>query len=530
MRMQTSPLLDFAKVLGIQESQLAAVETLDTLHHTFTVEGARVAQLLPEHIRSVLDAYSEAIRGEFRIGNVVELVIEETIRDSDIEAFASQAASTSHDFVLQLRKDKLLSVILGEKRPRGEAVLFLFGKALSRVLSQGLASFETELWRQTDRELTVLIADTNVVLKGELLTLLGGEALEGLPGIDSDQTTDEQQADLIRELAAMAESRDRYVGWDKLWTRRLTPLHFHVSGDCEDELLLGLINAQVAKLAVLFTCDRARERTPEGSAPEIRAEFQGGEHLAVVVIHEAAPLETAEQQALDAVATMISWCFKAEPGPPRREWVVDRLPFVQTRIAQTLEGRPEEERFRAFVQTMPYLVRGLDWQWKAFIEGKISEYLDRVHQLEGLVAGTVERLADQVSALTKQLSDAMLAAVAVLIGSFIAAAFKEPFNEPLFRIALLTYATYVGIFPGALGLSTNARSFLRLHEGFEAQRLRYEEVLSPEKVSEIVGGRVERAEESFWRVLGLVALIYMFVVVAAIIASSELPARIAVSP
>jgi hypothetical protein len=55
--------------------------------------------------------------------------------------------------------------------------------------------------------------------------------------------------------------------------------------------------------------------------------------------------------------------------------------------------------------TLTFLVKGLEWHWKAFVEGKVSDYLDRVQQVEGLVADTVDRLSEQVAGLVKQLSD-----------------------------------------------------------------------------------------------------------------------------
>jgi hypothetical protein len=62
-------------------------------------------------------------------------------------------------------------------------------------------------------------------------------------------------------------------------------------------------------------------------------------------------------------------------------------------------------------------------------------------QVETMVSETVVAFADRTAALTKSLTDTILAAVAVLIGSFIAAAFATPFNATLFRIGVLTQAT-----------------------------------------------------------------------------------------
>lgn len=129
------------------------------------------------------------------------------------------------------------------------------------------------------------------------------------------------------------------------------------------------------------------------------------------------------------------WCYR-RAGTAEPDWVSDRLPFIQTRVAQTLEPHPEEGRLAALAHAMPYLLEGIEWHWKAFIEGKVGEYLTGVQQVETTVADTVTSFADRSASLAKSLSDTILAAVAVLIGSFIAAAFKEPFDETLFRIGV----------------------------------------------------------------------------------------------
>ena len=70
----------------------------------------------------------------------------------------------------------------------------------------------------------------------------------------------------------------------------------------------------------------------------------------------------------------------------------------------------------------------LDDQWRAFIEDRFTQYLDKERQLEGVVNEVVTAFGDKAAALTKTLSDTLLAAIAALIGSAIAAAFKTPFN------------------------------------------------------------------------------------------------------
>ncbi len=112
--------------------------------------------------------------------------------------------------------------------------------------------------------------------------------------------------------------------------------------------------------------------------------------------------------------SVVDWCYQRHGAQGQPDWVSDRLPFVQTRVAQALEPYHADERLAVFTRAMPYLLEGIEWHWKAFIEGKVSEYLDRVQQVETTVSDTVAAFADRTAALAKGLTETMLAAVAAL--------------------------------------------------------------------------------------------------------------------
>jgi hypothetical protein len=120
----------------------------------------------------------------------------------------------------------------------------------------------------------------------------------------------------------------------------------------------------------------------------------------------------------------------------------------------------------------------------------------------------------------------MLAAVAALIGSFIAAAFANPFNATLFRVGMLTYAGYLAVFPGFLGLTSSNGQIAETTLSFEAQQKRFREALYPEKVSEIVGDRVKNARKRYERWRHWVALAYVVVAVLVVVGAFWLPNQV----
>jgi hypothetical protein len=273
----------------------------------------------------------------------------------------------------------------------------------------------------------------------------------------------------------------------------------------------------------MYLCDRARPVVRHDGSTFVQAEFRGREHVAFVPIEWATALPGVEAKHVDAVAAVVDWCYEAVPNHPATDMVGDRLPFVQTRVAQLLEGRPEQDRFASLAVAMPAIAEGVQWHWRSFVEGRVNEYLDQVRELEKVIGETVTRLSDQTSILIKRLSETSLAAVAALIGSFIAATFKDPFQADLFRIGMLAYAAYVIVFPLIIGVSSAVGDSRVAARSFMAQRDNLASVLGDRRVDELVSGRTTRAQSRFRFWAWLVGVAYIGAAIAAVVAALTVP-------
>lgn len=513
--LSAAPLVDLCRLLGIDTPKLVEVEGADALVHSFTVQGGDAARLDASIVRAFVDHYEDAARVEIRTGDLTEIVLQPGVSDASIGAFAQQAgAGGPYEAIVTVDKARLTRRLVGTT-PHRTVRLFLFASSLSRILASGITRFETEVWPHAPEPLTLAVLDADIALEGPHLAVLGGARLADVaasaavlaPSIDFDVVRDR---------------RDRHIGWDTQWVRSLTPWHFELSGVCAHAELDGLLRAQLVKLAVLFTCDRARARVMPVSPGEIVAEYRGREHVAVVTIDETRPIEASDVEVA-AVLRAVDWCYQRHGAGGDPDWVSDRLPFVQTRVAQTLEAHPVDQRLGVFTRTMPYLLEGVEWHWKAFIEARVGDYLEQVQQVETLVGDTVAAFADRTTALAKGLTESILAAVAVLIGSFIAATFETPFNATLFRIGILTYAGYMLIFPGALNGFAAVDAMRSSKAEFEIRVNRLKETLYPEKVDEIIGSRVRNAQSVFFRWFKIVGAAYLAVAIAAIVAAVKAP-------
>jgi len=514
-----SPPTDLFGRLGISMTELAAIETPDTLHCILPVDSLNVARLDPETVRAFAHYYGDLATVEIRTGDLTELVIDESTVDSVVAEVAT-AAQSGGPYQAVITVDKaLLAQRLSEWVGRPVRV-FLFGEALSRALKRGISWFEAEVWTNAPAPLVIAVLDTDVCLTGAYLAVVGLDALSQIP-VPATKPISDLEFDAIRQV------RDRLIGWDTPWVRALTPWHFELRGTCADSDVHGALRAQLAKLAVLFTCDRARQTSD--TPGEIVAEYRGREYVASLAIDERAPLICTQEQS-EAVMEVVDWCYERRGTQGQPDWVSDRLPFVQTRVAQSIGSYGSEARLLAFAQVVPYLIEGIRWHWKAFIEGKVNEYLDREEQVETAVSEAVATFGGESAALVKALTETILAAVAVLIGSFIAAAFATPFNGTLFRIGVLTYAGYVVIFPGAIGLFSATTGLRVARSEFDIRIQRFKQMLEPSTVSAIVGDRVSRAQNRYYRWLAVAASAYLTVAIAAGVAATQIPDLVTVKP
>lgn len=509
-------LVQFLTAMGISRDDLVANESAERLHHTFAVDPSLVAGVDPRLCTELTKGFGSSARVDFRFDDYQRFRLDHRTKPSAIAAFLRESPAVDN-IVVSIDKDIILNNLLTGGEVAQQRFLYLFADTLCRDLKRGIASFEEEVWSRGEEPLLLVTLDSNTELRGPWFAVLSS-------AFSSDPFRGNRSS--VSRLKAARTERERLIGWDARWTCSLTPEHFIVSGTSNHPELKGLVHQQMVKLAILYMCDRARERPIPGDRKRILAEFRGEAHVAAIEIDETAPLPPVPEEVLTSVAEILDWCYAPNPPGESPAWVGDRLVFVQTRLAQHLQARAEGTRFIEFARAMPDVFAGVSWHWKAFIEGKVAGYTAEVRELESLVNSTVLDFSEQIRALVKSLSESMLAAVAVLVGSLIAAAFKAPFNEPLFRIGMLSYAGYVLVFPGLLGLLATHRSFTAVHNEFGYRQATFERTLYPEKVEEIVGQRVKDARRSFRRWFWAIAGVYILVVALAVAASFAIPKMI----
>ena len=208
----------------------------------------------------------------------------------------------------------------------------------------------------------------------------------------------------------------------------------------------------------------------------------------------------------------------------------DALSLFQLVIVRALQITEPSDCYRLLLLKADYIVNEHRWLWKTFAEGKIDSYMGQVKALEDYVASVIQSFAAQVLSMVKSLSDTMLAAVGVALASFIAALFKNGFNPTIFRIGIITYGVYVLIFPLIYNMNYQEQYFNTLLKNFQRRRERFEMILDPNKVDEIVSDQLKESKKRFKGWFRIIKFTYVAVFLLALLAAIFVPSIVPQTP
>jgi hypothetical protein len=518
VRLDAGPLIALAEVLGLDLADIRSGDSRDQFERSPDVERSLLAVAPWTVLETVLDAYGEALTLALDYEGLLDQAIDTSMGEGDWDTYRLSLEPTGQYRVrINISKRRLLELA---GLTAGNVTHLFFAASLQVLVDQGLASIEEQVWRTADDPALILIGDTDVDLTGPLLRVMGGvhtsEAAIPYPAL---------QPDIVR---ALCDARREFVSVEAPAFHQLTPWHLEidsatVSLPAGEDIRTWLL-ACYAQLCLVFVCERARASQARTAA---RLEFRGAERLATVTVDSAsAQLRAVTNTEAQAMRSIVTWCYEDVLRPGPRTWTPQRLQFVQVRVARLVSAVPETDRLAALFRTLIEIDTTKEVFWKAFLEETVSDYLDHLRELDEVVDATANAYGDRTAAITDKLTTSMLAAVAALIGSFIAAAFSKPFNADLFRIGMWTYAVYLAVFPAGLGLWVQRAQYQDLGKRFTQRRNDFNTLLGAPYVQTRIGARISDARRRWERFFIAAAVLYLIVVIAAAVAGAELPGLI----
>ena len=511
------PFEELCRALGGDLATWRARETLERVYipRDFHCTVEQVSRALPQILHFV-ESYGEALEeASLGIPDLPgrSLPLGPGLQRKELEAFlATFDAQDELSVQASIVKPCLLARELGTARLTAlagtQAVLIFYRQFLEKILRQPTHELEKmKLWPAGPaQKIVVLAPEWNGFLEGPYLAIVGGDPVPGWGRLSPRGEAPRNPFELAPE--EIAKARNDHLRWEAEWLTSLTPLHLLVDGEAPptDPVAQALLLHR-ANLCLLFSADRT-VRTGAGLTG-LRAIYSGGQQKAEVdlsPLEDFPPGDKLRKNGVEILESLVGWAYA-------RRFTSDRLTFLQTEIARALRGVSATKAFRELLRQAARIGEDLDIRWRAFIEGKVDAFTAAIRALEDDVASTAQAFSEQTSALIRSLSETMLAAVAVVLGSFIATVFDKDSDPEILRIGLLLYLVYLLVFPVGYNMIERWRSFAVARRHFQERRQRFETGIDPATVQGIVDKPLERSERRFKRWFGLTLATYLIVAV-----------------
>lgn len=473
-----------ATALGLPLDDLCGHERIDKL--LFAREdmpAAGLERLSPELCQPLVDLCGSALQLAVRLDAASAFALSGNTTAADYDSLrADLIGQPTAAFELILDKRMLLAH-WGIHVPRPVHHVFLFASRCEDILRGTVeepSQLESLLWPGNVRgACLVLVADSTVLISGPYLSVVAASRF-------AEWSAKAPMSVSQEELVAVQDRCSEVVRWEKPWLVHLTPHALRVSIESGDTSLTAkAVLAHWTNASLLFLADRVREQGTNKIAL-----FVTEKHRAQVTLVTAGDVASVSSDNVLSLGEIAEWAYEAR-------WGGDRIRMVQAVISQALAAVTQPAPPASLLAHAPALWRDVQWHWKTFIGAEIDRYTVEERNLEGEVSDTVGNFDTEVADMIKSLTATMLGAVGALIGSMIAAAFKEPFNHKIFSTGLLAFFVYLVAFPGFFGLAHHWIRFRAISELFARRRIRYERVIGEDRVNHIVGPAVANVKSRF---------------------------------
>lgn len=494
---------------------------------------------LTQVLNNLIEKYGDALELRLNLGPE-ELTTDQTktVTAAVLEAFCEKITGSPFDVHLKINKQQLASQ-WGFTDSSTSFKIFLFPEALRRALGVSLTQLEEEkglMWRITgEHKLMILLPDDEgIALNGEYLTILGGE--DNVRRWKDYRQTGRPE-DALAKVRAIHNQRIERPRWTGIGIQSLTPLHLYVNWPGENDVssrqdsIVNELFGQLLVCSLLYLASTSRTGTTAmaGTAGERdypwTFTFSEEKYSAKIELQDTSALKRAmtTDDGLSAayrLGSLAKWVFEDERA------LIHRLAVIQIVIASALQENEASANLNELIRKSDELTKRVWQRWDDFMVDKLGKYFLQLKQVEDTVTSTTQNHAEQIQSLAKTLIDNMLAAVGVVVGSFIAAILKSPFEDYIFWIGIGVYLGYLIVFPVGVGLASAWQRFTDSREAFQKSEKEFGGRLSPEEVAQLVGTTVTESENKFTRWFVFTSAAYAVVVLVLSISMWALPAEI----
>ena len=509
------PLLALGNLLGISQEVWENNEGLNSISYYNKNFSRDIAVLLTIDLISLLkNEYGNAVRCIFTTNiDYKVLDINEDIDEKKLEDFRKETEGMSNlVFDFKLNKTKLISDKFSNVHNECNLFLFFFTNALLKCLNVNLSELENSFWEtklKSTYKVLLIILDHDIWLNGTYIAIIGSHQISRLTDAIFKPSKEENE-----KIQNMYDVCQKNLHWQAQWVEFLTPLHLKVNEKIpyDDPVYNAFLIHQV-NLIILYTAYRTKGvgNTPSSST------YACTNQSVDLKLNE--PLDKIENYIIanaEYLMESLEWVYDIK-------WSDDRLRFMQIIVTKYLHSDSPITRYSLFLINAINIFDQMKWQWQAFMEGKVDNYMSQVVALENYVSNTVQEYNNQITSITKSLSDNMLAAVGVSIGAIIIGISKND-SSILLTFSLLIYACYIFIFLLFFNMKPRWEQYKTSRDNFKERKEIFEEKLYPDKVNEIIGSKISESEDRFewwfWATVEAYFVVFLFFIFAAIWALS----------
>ena len=165
------------------------------------------------------------------------------------------------------------------------------------------------------------------------------------------------------------------------------------------------------------------------------------------------------------------------------------------------------------------------WYWKSIMQEKITDFYNTTKTFSEFCNETFNKLSENLFSMQKSLTDNVLAAIGILIGSIIATLLDiTGLNENIIKYSLWIYAAYLFVFALCYNMSLYSKKFEIISEQIEKNIKKYKSQIPKEKVDELLEvWQIESIKKTFVNRFFITIILFEFIIFFIILASKKLP-------
>jgi hypothetical protein len=446
---RTDDLLAFCQDLHLDHAQLPAgsTEVEDPGQYTLNLElPSSAQQALSEAALNRLRPSFEAVM-TLTIGQSGQplLKVSPGRWPADLASRVArvQQAPAGQELTLEIDKRPLLGAY-ASSYPGVHVLYYLFGERLNRLLAGPLIDLDGALFVDDSSPTLVIVSDRDVHYAGPLLTIVG-ERRASAGGVRVSPAGASLLARLDRYRQAVADS----LNWTGITLNRLTPAHLVCrSLGVDDAQMSEALARQLWRLTIVYSANRS---TWNGA--EFRVIYSGPDRTAPVTITDDGPLPSDT----GLLARLAVWPYAGRSGD------TDRLTMLQSVLARELGDDDGKVNARALASRLRELLDEARWHYRVYLDGQIDKHFQQLRTATEYAVDVAKKIGDTIDAMTKGLTEVVLATVAAIFVAIVTPLLKNDFPLPIIFILLLLYVVYLGAFQiwYRLGSMTESADLLR---------------------------------------------------------------------